>query len=53
MCTFSGNTAVSGQSVYSFDSVSTLTTNGYENEPFDSLFLDQSLGFNAAVLVAG
>ena len=52
-CTFSGNSAVSGQAVYSFDSVSTLSTNGYENEPFDALFLDQSLGFNAAVLVAG
>ncbi len=53
MCTFSGNTAVSGQAVYSFDSVSTLSTNGYENEPFDALFLDQSLGFDAATLVAG
>ena len=53
MCTFSGNTAVSGQAVYSFDSVSTLTTNGYENEPIDALFLDQSNGFSAAALVAG
>ena len=53
MCTFSGNTAVSGQAVYSFDSVSTLSTNGYENEPFNALFLDQSLGFDAATLVAG
>ena len=51
--TFSGNTAVVGQAVYSFDCVTKLSSNGYENEPFNALFLDKSSGFSAAVLVAG
>lgn len=51
--TFDGNTAVTGQAVYSFDCVSTLTSNGYQNEPVDALFLDTSAGYSAAVLSAG
>ena len=52
-CTFTGNTAVTGQAVYSFDCVSTLSSNGYENEPFNALFLDKSAAFKPSVLING